>query len=226
MLKPFFSYYGAKHRIAGLYPRPTYDTIIEPFAGSAAYACRYPDRQVILVEKYQPVAAVWEYLLTATPADILALPVCGADCRTYDIPPGAQNLIGFWYATGRREPANTPGRYAKSKPSTYWNVTIRGRIAGQVERIKHWRLLCGDYTSAPDVPATWFVDPPYANSAGACYPAAVRDFAHLADWCRSRAGQVVVCEGGRASWLPFVKLADCRNFADRGRAELIYTQGV
>jgi hypothetical protein len=29
------------------------------------------------------------------------------------------------------------------------------------------------------------------------------DFVHLGDWCRARRGQVIVCEGPRADWLPF-----------------------
>jgi hypothetical protein len=32
-LRPFFSFYGGKWRIARHYPTPKYDIIIEPFAG-------------------------------------------------------------------------------------------------------------------------------------------------------------------------------------------------
>ena len=39
-----FYYYGRKKQIAKYYPEPKYDTIVEPFAGSAAYSLyRLPD---------------------------------------------------------------------------------------------------------------------------------------------------------------------------------------
>jgi hypothetical protein len=50
--------------------------------------------------------------------------------------------------------------------------------------------------------ATWFVDPPYAR-AGRHYRFRVGDYQALADWCRTRHGQVIVCEQQGASWLPF-----------------------
>jgi hypothetical protein len=51
-------------------------------------------------------------------------------------------------------------------------------------------------------PATWFVDPPY-EVAGRAYRFHDIDYAHLGDWCRSRSGQVIVCENAGANWLPF-----------------------
>ena len=33
-----FYYYGRKKQIAKCYPKPNFNTIIEPFAGSAAYS--------------------------------------------------------------------------------------------------------------------------------------------------------------------------------------------
>ena len=55
-LIPFFSYFGSKHSFATEYPAPVYDTVIEPFAGSAAYAHAHHDRRVILIERYDIVA--------------------------------------------------------------------------------------------------------------------------------------------------------------------------
>lgn len=37
-LRPFWSYYGGKWRIAERYPRPAFDRIIEPFARTNALA--------------------------------------------------------------------------------------------------------------------------------------------------------------------------------------------
>jgi site-specific DNA-adenine methylase len=49
-LRPFFSYYGGKHRSVATYPAPLYPDVIEVFAGSAGYATRYADRRVVLVD--------------------------------------------------------------------------------------------------------------------------------------------------------------------------------
>jgi len=45
MLRPFWRYYGGKWRAAPRYPAPRHDLIIEPFAGAAGYAMRYPDQK-------------------------------------------------------------------------------------------------------------------------------------------------------------------------------------
>ncbi|MFL6862652.1 MAG: hypothetical protein ACJ8DZ_06610, partial [Allosphingosinicella sp.] len=57
-----------------LYPAPRYNTIIEPFAGSAGYSLRYHERTVILYEIDPVVVAVWKYLIGVTPREILAIP--------------------------------------------------------------------------------------------------------------------------------------------------------
>lgn len=53
-----FPYYGSKSIVARLYPPPVYDRVIEPFAGSTRYALRYFDRDVLLVDKYEPVVRI------------------------------------------------------------------------------------------------------------------------------------------------------------------------
>ncbi len=55
-LKPFFPFYGAKYRLAPLYPTPEHDTLIEPFAGSASYASLRCSKRVVLIER-DPVIA-------------------------------------------------------------------------------------------------------------------------------------------------------------------------
>src|SRR5580765_4357242 len=82
-LRPFWRYYGSKWRAAPRYPAPTHATIIEPFAGAAGYALRYPDRNVILVEKYACIAGIWRWLIGASRADVLAVPVVDS---TGDLP--------------------------------------------------------------------------------------------------------------------------------------------
>ena len=42
-----FYYYGRKQKIFGKYPKPQFDTIIEPFAGSAAYSMNYYKKNIL-----------------------------------------------------------------------------------------------------------------------------------------------------------------------------------
>jgi 16S rRNA G966 N2-methylase RsmD len=83
-----------------------------------------------------------------------------------------------------------------------WTQATRERIAGQLSSIRHWKIAEADYAEAPDVRATWFVDPPY-EGAGRYYAHSRIDYAELAQWSRSRQGQVIVCENEGATWLPF-----------------------
>lgn len=84
---------------------------------------------------------------------------------------------------------------------------MRERVASQVTTIRHWQIIEGDYTAAPDLEATWFIDSPY-EGAGRHYVHGSRgiDYAALATWCRARRGQPIVCEQEGANWLPFRRL--------------------
>ena len=70
-----FSYYGSKSKIIDLYPLPIYDTIIEPFAGSAQYALKYYNRKIILMEKYDVLYKIWKWLQSTTEEEIYKLPI-------------------------------------------------------------------------------------------------------------------------------------------------------
>jgi 16S rRNA G966 N2-methylase RsmD len=208
MLRPLFPYYGGKWRIAPRYPSPQHDTIIEPFAGSAGYALRYPERKVILVEKNPKVAATWRYLLRATAADIRALPPLLEPGQSVDDLPiceEARYLVGWSLNAASAAPCKTPSMWMRTDSrggAQFWGEAKRERIARSVERIRHWRLIEGGYEDAPDVVGTWFIDPPYAL-AGRHYPTRIADYGALAAWCRTRRGQVMVCENEGADWLPF-----------------------
>jgi len=80
-----FYYYGRKKRLAKYYPSPQYDTIIEPFAGSAAYSLHgdYWRKQIILIERDECVDLIWKWLIEqATSQDIEKLPVLRIGDRT------------------------------------------------------------------------------------------------------------------------------------------------
>lgn len=72
-----FYYYDRKKQIAKHYPCPNYPAIVEPFAGSAAYSLygNHWKKDVILVEKDEKVANIWQWLITEATRDrIQAMP--------------------------------------------------------------------------------------------------------------------------------------------------------
>ena len=224
-LRPFFTYYGGKWRAAPKYPPPMSDTIVEPFAGSAGYSMRWPDRKVVLVERDPYVAGTWRYLLSVSEAEVLALPDLepGQSTDDLDVPQEARWLIGWWLNGGSAQPKKTAGSWMRRQTENggqgwstgggqlSWGSAVRQRIASQLPAIRHWTLIEGDYTEAPDVPATWFVDPPYIDK-GRHYRLGSDslDYQALAEWCRSRRGQVMVCENVGADWLPFRPFIDIK----------------
>lgn len=219
-LRPFFSFYGSKWRTAHHYPRPHHPVIIEPFAGSAGYAGLHCDRRVILVDADPVIAGLWAYLINVRASEIRALP--GHVDAVDDVQACAEArwLIGFWLARGTEYPRKTPSAWMRQGRergvwlSSFWCADVRDRIAAQVERIRHWKIIEAPYDRAPDVTATWFIDPPYV-AKGRPYRAKLRDHAALGLWCRQRSGQVIACEQHGADWLPFETL-DAQSKSTRG----------
>lgn len=221
-LRPFFCYYGGKWRSAPKYPLPEIDTIVEPFAGAAGYATRYPDRNVVLVELDPIIAGLWRYLIKVSPAEIKRIP---------DIPEGgtvddlqaceeARHLAGFWINKGVSAPRKTASSWMRQgiRPKSFWGPEVRTRIASQVERIRHWQIIEGSYDRSPHINATWFIDPPY-EKAGKHYRfgSGQLSYASLAAWCVSRNGSIIVCEQAGATWLPFEPFANTKaNESSRG----------
>jgi hypothetical protein len=218
-LKPFWRYYGGKWRAAPLYPKPQHRVIVEPFAGAAGYSCRYPDHDVCLVEKYPVIAAMWRYLIAVSAAEVRAIPETdNVDDLPAWVPQEARWLIGFHldactYYPKRRVSPKRAERLRATGHRIGWTDEVRERVASQVDRIRHWNVIEGEYWSL-DGEATWFIDPPYSGPKGAYYMAdgwgartrgaSTLDYAELGAWCRSRRGQVIVCENEGATWLPFV----------------------
>lgn len=199
--------------------------IVEPFAGSAGYATRYPDREVILVEKAPHIVALWRWLIGVSVDEIMSLPTDVRDLDDLDaLGPEAQTLIRFWCARGRTRTPTTISSWMKSGrwPASFWGAYARDRIAAQVSAIRHWKVSEGDYTAAPDVLATWFIDPPYFGDRHYC--ARVESYAALAAWCRARHGLAIVCEQGDADWLPFQRFRVAKSIARGAYKEVVWTQ--
>lgn len=208
-----WGYYGSKSKIIGKYPPPKFDTIVEPFAGTAQYALKYWDRDIILIEKYDVICNLWKWLQKCSKQDILSTRQlkCGEnvdnfawDCQE------RKNLVGFIITGAPSMPKKTASR---------WKTVVRPNtqqyrlesIADNLEKIRHWNIVCGDYQDSPNVKATWFIDPPYIVG-GKYYKYGCKDidYGHLGNWCKQRKGQVIVCEADGADWLPFKMLVSSR----------------
>jgi len=233
-LRPFFGYYGGKWRdaVKNYWP-PKYRTIVEPFAGSAGYALRYADRNVILCEIDPVVAEVWQYLIGVKSSEIKSLPDVPMDGSVddLDVCQEAKWLIGLWLNRGISAPRRTPSRWMRDRirPGSFWGDRVRSTIAAQVDSIRHWKVRNCTYLGAPmSRAATWFIDPPY-QKAGQHYRFGSNqiDYSELATWCRSRPGQVIVCENEGADWLPFVEKATVKTTrAARPSKEVVWTNDL
>ena len=68
----------------------------------------------------------------------------------------------------------------------------------------------GEYNAFDDINklcATWFIDPPY-QYGGQHYRYSFNGYVDLAEYCKTRQGQVIVCENTKAEWLDFVPLKE------------------
>lgn len=183
--------------------------MIEPFAGSAGYSTRYLHHEVRLYDENPRVIGTWDYLIRAKGSEIKALPAAVEHLDDHPhLPQEAQWLIGWWLNRGTTHPRRRKAAWMSlhGPDGCYWSERVRDRLAVQVELIRHWRAEVRSYDTIPDTRATWFVDPPYQGRVGSYYTHKFDDHEKLAGWCRSRSGQVVVCEHAGAAWLPFVPL--------------------
>ena len=206
-MRPFFSYFGSKWALArGWLPSPAYQTIIEPFAGSAGYSTVHCDPRVnVILNDLDPIICeVWRYLVRVSPAELLALPDF-EDGQTVDdlaVCPEARLLIGFWIARCTASPRKTPSAWMRSGkyPRSFWGPRVRETLARQVTRIRHWTVTNKDYRDIEfNGYATWLIDPPY-QTTGAHYRISSIDYSALRLWMSSRRGQVILCENDGANW--------------------------
>lgn len=213
-----FYYYGRKKQIAKHYPQPNYDCIVEPFAGSAAYSFHNDNwkKRVILVERDEKVSSIWDWLINeATPEYIKNMPDLKSGERSSEFLHiiHAASKMAFKYKT------------IKVTPVLARNWEISKRVMSEnLHKIKHWEMITGDYSVAPDVEATWFIDPPYYSEPGMGYgySSAMIDYEMLAEWCLARKGEIICCEGAHGEYLPFTALMELKGVAGKSSKEKIY----
>jgi hypothetical protein len=200
-----WSYYGRKTKVIDYYNNPIHDKIIEPFAGTAVYSL-YGDnweKDVLLLDKYDIVIKTWHYLQNTTKEQILSLPEMNYKDKIDDHEYLTQEekwLIGFNINGGSAQPKKTTMKF------NVWN-RVKLQIADNLHKIKHWEIIQGDYHDLENEEATWFIDPPY-QYGGQYYRHGNKnmDYTELGEWCKSRNGQIIVCENTKADWLDFQPL--------------------
>lgn len=221
-----WGYYGSKSKIIDSYPAPKYGKIIEPFAGTAQYSLKYYDRDVTIVDKYEVITRIWQWLQKCSPSDITGLPRLkfgeNVDDFKWDCDE-AKWLVGFIIVGAPSQPKKTASR---------WKTIIRPNtqdyklkmISESLHKIRHWKVINGGYEDLANEEATWYIDPPYQHG-GQYYRYGNKniDFGKLAVWCKSRNGQVMVCENSKADWLPFKPLVSMRGVKFK-TMECIYEQ--
>lgn len=195
-----WSYYGRKRKIIKKYPKPIFDTIIEPFAGTASYSYEYWEKDIILVDAYDVICKIWKYLQRAKPNDILCLPEIENGEFFGDkykwLCPEERWLIGFSINNGSQRPKHTAGRMNFNS----WSRD-KIRIANDLYKIRHWKIIQGDYSCIKNMEATWYIDPPYQFQK--LYVHNNINYPELSSWCKSRSGQVMVCENSQSNWMDF-----------------------
>jgi len=220
-----FYYYGRKKRIVKHYPKPLHDTIIESFAGSAAYAMEYFEKDVILYEINHKIYSVWKYLQEATPKDILSLPILiKGQCLNNEefnyLTDPEKWTMGLFLNPGSSVPKKSPGNFCD------WDEKHRKLLSEELYKVKHWTIKNESYETASNDKVTWFIDPPYSGNGGKYYTNNKIDYEFLGNWCKERNGQVIVCENAGAEWLPFKNLVDLKGQRHNRKEVMWYNEKI
>lgn len=230
-----FSYFGSKSNIVHLYPPPSYQTVIEPFCGSARYACRYYNRDVWINDVYPVIYRIWKWIQGASKQDVRTLPELkpSEDLRDFkQLSDVERELMGFAVCGGVASPRNKFTSNAARRLLTSGTgaiVQLKNNLLRLVGNIGHWKITNLDYKDISSQEATWFVDPPYQGMGNHyIHGNDAIDYQDLGTWCKNLLGQVVVCEYQDASWLPFRKFnQSCYRTTKVGtgsRQEVVWTQ--
>ena len=218
-----FYYYGRKQKIFDKYPKPQFDTIVEPFAGSAAYSMNYHQKNVILIEKDEKIASLWGYLIKVEPKEILELPLLekgeSLNNEKFDyLTKDQKSLIGLFLNPGSAQPKKSPGNFCA------WTDENRKRLSLDVKKVKHWTVIHGDYRQIENIEATWYIDPPYQGNGGKYCRHGNKNFDYdtLRDWVMERHGEVIVCENSEATWMDFKPLVDIQGQKHKTKEVIFY----
>lgn len=209
--------YGGKRRIARKYPAPVHPVVVEPFAGGLGYTLLHRPGVAVAVEADPAVHGAWHRLVAAGPSGIRSMAASWLSQDYVDDP--------LCSLMSRRPGMFAAGRGCRITDWNRFHVPLTTEYAAEVwpyARTVDYRL--GDYRDCPDIEATWFIDPPYQHADSSGYAMAGLDYTELAEWCLSRRGQVIVCEGPGADWLPFSDLAVLTGMSGRTTSERVWVR--
>lgn len=224
-----FRYYGAKTKLAKKYQKPRYNVILEPFAGSAAYSMHHLERnkslKAVLVEKDTQVVDAWKWMKEHTPADAInyKMPELGEKCSDFFV-----RMCATSNASLHSNAMTVNERMLHGFPMQMRRIARLMCVMDRVEVIQGDYLeVCGDM----DCEATWFIDPPYQTTSrfaqgmgyGKGCTSSNIDFSVLAEFCRTRRGQTIVCETIGAQWLPFRPLSCTEDSQRKTYTEVVWT---
>lgn len=214
--KGVLSYYGSKSKIAHLYPAPDTNLIVEPFAGSAAYAWLHRrgadgnQRDVWLNDLDPRTYSMWRFLTSADAYAIVEAYVpetVEPGMKVSEmIPAEHPGLIELCRAEANQGTQGARGVHdvITAMGARVWKV--RRKLLQVIPEVAHWRVTNVDYSDLANVEATWFVDPPYSGNAGRRYRTDQVDYEALGWWVLNRRGQRIVCENAGANWGDFTPL--------------------
>ena len=219
-----FSYFGCKSRIAHMYPQPRHKLVFESMAGSARYALEHSATRDVWINEINPtVYGIWKYIQDSSRTDIEVLPELGPGDSIWDyefLTQAERDLLGFALNNAVAVPRYTATSWAGMNGECR---KLKERILKYHSRIKDWKITNLDYKELENVEATHFIDPPYQKIHNP-YPNGLINYNHLKDWCLSRQGQVIVCEGVGANWLPFRSLTTEHHGRRGETTELVWTR--
>lgn len=221
-----FPYMGSKAMLARYYPCPKYDLIIEPFAGSARYSCTYSNRHIWLNDLYDKVYKAWKYILGSTREQIKNLPELkhGESVYDYNLTEEERIVIGFCIHMNTHSPGIRCSEWAERYRYTR---NMKKNILRQHMHFRNWKITNKDYRELENIEATWFIDPPYIKEGKAYVNNGDNiNYRELAEWCKSRKGQVIVCESAKADWLPFEPLRKTVSRRNTGFKREIIIEGI
>lgn len=208
-----FTYYGTKKKLSPNYPKPNFDTIIEPFAGAAMYSLydNNWEKNVILNDKYDKIFMAWDYIINqASVADIKNLPKLteGVKIDDLNISESEKVLLGFYSNPSSAVPKKTVTKRGEIGWERHKNFLVNN-----LYKVKHWKIYNKSYDELENIQGTWYIDPPYKFGGEYYHSSASNkhiDYEKLAEWCLSRKGEIIVCENDKADWLPFSPLVELK----------------
>lgn len=219
-IKAPISYYGGKSKIAHLYPAPQHNLIVEPFAGSAAYAWLHRrdqsgvPRMVWLNDLDPRTFSIWKFLTSEGASDIVEsyVPETVEKGQKVSelIPADYPGLVEICRAEANQGTQGAKGVHDQitSMGAKCWKV--KRKLKEVIPEVANWKVTNCNYADLANLEATWFVDPPYSNAAGSRYRTSDIAYDHLGWWCLNRQGQTIVCENAGANWLEFQPMEHSR----------------